>query len=128
MKLNNKRTLTTIAMIAAFAAVGVASSAKVFNENNVADTAVKPGRCLLVVDGTKYINGRCEIEMDKGGSFQIYEKGKRGYFAYVNLTDDGAEGWWNEERTATHAHSSLGTLTRNGACWENDRAKVCAWR
>ena len=128
MKLKKRRIATTFALIAAFAAVGVGTSARVVNESNLVDSAVKPGRCLLVVDGTKYINGRCDIEMDKGGSFQIYEKGKRGYFAYVNLTDDGAEGWWNEERTANHAHSSLGTLSRNGACWENERAKVCAWR
>lgn len=89
---------------------------------------LKPGRCLLVVDGKSYITGACRIEIDNGGSFQIYDLKKQGYFAYVNVSGNTAEGYWNEARGANHAHSPLGTLTRDGACWKNDRAKVCAWR
>ena len=89
---------------------------------------LKPGRCRLVVDGKTYITGACRIEIENGGSFQIYDLKKFGYFAYVNVSGNTAEGYWNEERGANHAHSPLGTLTRDGACWKNDRAKICAWR
>ncbi|KXK00939.1 MAG: hypothetical protein UZ17_ACD001001993 [Acidobacteria bacterium OLB17] len=93
--------------------------------------AAKPGRCLLVIDGKTYISGRCDIEMynDGTGSFQITERRKRGaYFAQVLIDNGEALGYWNEERAATHAHASLGALTRDGACWKNDRARVCAWK
>ena len=88
----------------------------------------KPGRCLLEVDGKKYISGSCRVDLAKGGSFHVYDLKKHGYFAYVNVNGNSAEGYWNEDPMATHAQSPLGTLTRNGACWQNDRAKVCAWR
>ncbi|MEP6947258.1 MAG: hypothetical protein ABJA02_15165 [Acidobacteriota bacterium] len=88
----------------------------------------KPGRCLLEVDGKKYISGGCRIELEKGGSFQIYDLKKHGYFAYVDVNGNTAEGYWNEDPMATHAQSPLGTLMRDGACWQNERAKVCAWR
>lgn len=91
-------------------------------------TPEKPGRCLLVVKGKTYISGSCKIEMDTDGSFRIYEKRTPGYFAYVNMSDDGAEGFWNGSRSSTHAHDPLGTLTRKGACWSNATAKVCAWQ
>ena len=91
----------------------------------------KPGRCLLEVDGVKYISGRCNITfIEKGtGSFEIEEIRKGGfYFAQVLIDSDGARGYWNGERAATHAHNSLGVLERDGACWTNDRARICAWR
>ena len=88
----------------------------------------KPGRCLLQVDGKKYISGACRIDLQKGGSFQLYDLKKHGYFAYVDVDGNTAEGYWNEDPMATHAQSPLGTLTREGACWQNERAKVCAWR
>lgn len=84
----------------------------------------KPAQCKLTVNGRTYINGPCEFTPTGGGSFEI-QKGD--YFAYVNLNEDGtAEGWWNEEPGANHAHTSLGRLTRNDACWTNRRVIVCA--
>jgi len=94
------------------------------------------GRCLLEVNSKKYINGPCDIVVfDKDGSFMIGTDEKRGYFAYVNLDDSPkagapqtADGFWNEEPGVTRADSRLGTLTRDGACWSNQTAKVCVWR
>lgn len=88
-----------------------------------------PGKCLLVVDGRTYLNGPCPISVDADGSFSIGTGPKPSFFAYVNVDPNGVGvGSWNEERGATHAHSSLGDLKRNGACWANAKAIVCAWR
>lgn len=53
---------------------------------------------------------------------------KKQYFAYVNVFDDGVYGFWNETKDAGHAHSSLGKLSRDDACWVNDIARICAWK
>ncbi len=88
-----------------------------------------PGKCLLVVDGKTYLNGPCPIDLSKDGSFSIGTGPRATYFAYVNVDRPGfATGSWNEERGASHAHSDLGRLRRNDACWVNERAIVCAWR
>jgi len=86
------------------------------------------GKCLLEVNGHAYIKGPCDIDVDKGGSFDIGTAAQTTYFAHVDVDGQTAEGLWNEEPGATHAHTPLGTLTRDGACWSNQTAKVCAWR
>lgn len=90
--------------------------------------SAKRGKCLLEVSGKKYITGACKIEMDKDGSFRIYDLKKRGYFAYVNIFENETLGYWNGIEKGSHAHDGLGELTRDGACWKNEKAKVCAWR
>jgi hypothetical protein len=87
--------------------------------------------CLLEVRGKRYIDGQCEFTVttlpnEPARSFQIL---KGNYFAQVNVETPGkANGYWNEDPRATHAHSNLGVLTQRGACWTNDAAKVCAWK
>jgi hypothetical protein len=101
---------------------------------SVAIAAQRPALCKLVVKGNAYINGRCNFEdFGDGGSFAIGVLGdnqkipKGGfYFAYVDVHGNTAEGKWNEDRSALHADTPLGTLTRKGACWENDIAQICA--
>ena len=85
--------------------------------------ASRPASCTLVVKGKTYINGPCEFDADKDGSFRISAKD---YFAYVNVTGKTAEASWNADPKATHAHAPLGVLTRKGACWENADARICA--
>lgn len=86
------------------------------------------GRCLLEVNGKKYISGACRIEMDKDGSFRVFDLKKVGYFAYVTMAEVGANGYWNGAEKGSKAHDPLGDLTKDGACWKNNDAKVCAWR
>lgn len=88
-------------------------------------------KCLLEVSGEKYIDGRCPVFMDPDGSFQISasENEPLTYFATVTITgQDVGNGFWNQERGASHAHTPLGVLHRRGACWENATSKVCAER
>lgn len=84
--------------------------------------------CRLIVDGQSYIDGRCRFTpQGSDGSFQIMA-GNGQYFAQVLITEPGkAAGYWNEDPYANHAHSNLGDLTRQDACWVNERASVCAW-
>ena len=96
-------------------------------------------RCLLEIDGKTYIDGPCSFTPAAGGSFGIGStrtaEGRWGpipeYYASVMLERPGvATAAWNEERFAEHAHSNLGTLRRSEtdkACWENERARICAW-
>ena len=50
------------------------------------------------------------------------------YFAYLYVEKDrNGTGHWNEEPGAGHAHTPLGPLTRDGACWKSDTVKLCAW-
>lgn len=84
-------------------------------------------RCRLQVRGVMRIDGPCRLRVDRDGSFQIAAL-DGGYFAQVLLTGDEAYGYWNEAPDATHAHAALGALRREGACWKNRDAEVCAWR
>jgi hypothetical protein len=94
--------------------------------------AALTGRCVLEVDRKSYLDGPCNIEMGPDGSFSIGagEQSRSEFFAYVNLAPAAAKatGYWNGPEAASHAHDSLGALSRNGACWVNSRARVCAWR
>ena len=89
------------------------------------------GRCLLEVGGRKYIDGRCPINMSPDGSFTIgaAESVPLTFFAAVRITGKKlAEGHWNEEEGANHAHTPLGALRFDRGCWQNETAKVCAWK
>lgn len=99
---------------------------------NLPDTAVsadfrgKKGRCRLTVNGSSYINGTCWVRLESDGSFQVMSL-NGAYFAQLSRSPEGASGFWNETSGSTHAQSELGLMTRNGACWVNDTAEICAW-
>lgn len=94
--------------------------------------SAKTGGCTLQVDGRTYLDGPCNVDLDADGSFSIGTRDARTrsrHFAMVNRdTASGtAEGYWNgTDPRSTHAHSPLGALRREGACWVNERARVCA--
>jgi hypothetical protein len=90
--------------------------------------AARPADCLLIIDAVEYINGRCDFQaIDDDGSFQIM--GLNGqFFAQVLIYRKGrGEGWWNGAPYVSRAHSPLGDLRREDACWVNPRVSVCAW-
>src|SRR5262245_23103440 len=107
------RTVARISCLAVFAVFSTSASTKTAN-------------CLLEIDGVRYIEGWCEFTALGGGSFTILGGY---YFASVTVTSPGvADGYWNEEPGANHAHSPLGKLRSQGACWTNARVKACAWK
>jgi hypothetical protein len=91
-------------------------------------------RCLLQakVAGyedkpTAYIEGPCHwTPLPDDGGFKISNVV---FFAEVRISGDGhAEGWWNEDPWDKQPKAKLGALHRDGACWANEDARVCAWR
>ena len=92
----------------------------------------EPRRCLLVVDGKTLVRGDCMVFPMGGGSFTLNtaRPGKRvGHFAVVDVTGrDVGTASWNAQAGDLHAWDPLGRVVRNGACWTNSRARVCAWK
>lgn len=86
----------------------------------------------MQVAGRIYLNSVCNVEIQRDGSFSIGigETARSKYFAIVDV-DAGsgtARGFWNGDEASSHAHEELGRLTNNGACWKNERARICAFR
>lgn len=86
----------------------------------------KKGRCLLKISGKKFIEGQCWVRLETGGSFQITSLNES-YIAQLLRTDGEAIGYWNETAGSTHAHATLGVMSRSGACWKSGKAEICAW-
>ena len=104
------------------------------------------GRCLLQVEGTTYISGRCAYHIRRGGSFEAHgprqtyagihypepalhaDEVSTDWFVQVDVEGRSAQAFMNEHLSATHAHRWVGPLTRQGACWINARTRICLWR
>ncbi len=93
----------------------------------------RPADCIFLANGRLIMDGPCDFQPEvlintnePKGSFRISTKL---YFATVQLTEPKiANGNWNEEPGATHAHTPLGQLSRIGACWQNQTAAICVWK
>ena len=88
------------------------------------------GECYLRVDSRTYLNRRCNVILRADGSFSIGagEHSRSPFFAYVSMADGKAYASWNRVPNSNHTDASLGTVARQGGCWVNSRAKVCAWQ
>lgn len=115
----------------------------------------KTAKCFLTVNGLTYINGVCSFEFQQDqwsndGSF-YYSDMKQltrcknssqkpgqcsvaetvivrdGIFGQLQITSPG-KGilYWNQG-VALQAGQGF-TVARNGACWENSRVKLCAYK
>lgn len=87
----------------------------------------RPVECELTIAGHTYIKDICDFRDigDGDGSFVITSE--NGFFAYANKVGDQMRGSWNGIHKDSHAHDDLGMLNREGACWVNETARVCAW-
>ena len=84
-------------------------------------------KCLLSVDGKIYLNAICNVDISATGTG---ESSREKHFAVVNVgpVKGRAVGYWNGVLGEDRAHDSLGVLFRKGACWSNERARICAVR
>ncbi len=90
---------------------------------NAAVAAQRHALCKFVVEGKTYISGRCDFDVDPDGSFRISDNA---HTVYVDVDGNTADATWNKDPKSFHADSPLGTLARNGACWENAMTQICA--
>jgi hypothetical protein len=95
------------------------------------ETTTWARRCIIEVEGTAYLDDSCLYSRFKDGSvFSIggatRENGSA-LTAYIEVEGDTGEGSWNSAIGESHAHTSLGSLTKVGSCWMNDHAKVCVY-
>ena len=120
--------MNKIAAIKASAAL-LSVAALTFPAPGQAQGERRVSRCELTVEGRTYIRGPCTYAPNgTDGSFVITEIARRPYFAYLLVDGEAAYGHWNETRGAERAHTDLGRMWRRGACWQNRRARICAWQ
>lgn len=108
------------ALFCAFSGLGLATSA--------VPAAAEPASCVLEVEGQPYIKGPCSFELlsSDDGSFKIMSTSSD-YFAYVYVKGENrATAHWNETAGVNRAHTPLGTLQRDEACWVSDTVRICA--
>src|SRR5438105_4125095 len=86
--------------------------------------------CLVEVDGTVEMAGpgKCQFWSHPGGSFDLTVTYDVPLFARVEIDRRGAAIGSFGEAGPKPSRKQLGTMHRNGACWENARAKICAWK
>ena len=104
-------------------------------ETAIAKEGRKVRKCLMEVDGKTYINGPCNFARhEEGGGFAIEGLNNRqidrGIWPWsASVSAEG--GFWNNDGgyPASHQHDTFGgPMWREGACWVNARARVCAWK
>ena len=124
---------------------GALTLGQIFNKADA-----KAAKCLLIVDGVTYINGYCEFEFGGGdGSFSFDDKKlrtncrgydpngpcvgyntkvtRKGTFGTLEIISPGrGKIYWNYG-SSRKAHALIKDVYRDGACWSNSRAKLCAW-
>ena len=108
------------ALFGAFSGLGLATSA--------VPASAEPASCVLEVEGQSYIDGPCSFELLSSGDGSFKIMGNSGdFFAYVYVEGEGAAtAHWNEIAGVNRAHTPLGSLQRNGACWVSDTVRICA--
>ena len=90
------------------------------------ELTIASGNCLLEVRGRRYLSGSCEMEFTRD-SFLVRSSGRRTHVAVVAFERGDVLGFWNGEEALGTAHLELGEMTREGRCWVNQIARVCAW-
>ncbi|MDB5225020.1 MAG: hypothetical protein JWO43_642, partial [Candidatus Adlerbacteria bacterium] len=91
-------------------------------------SASQTDTCMLTVDNQNYPISPCNETRNLGGKIQSIDFGATGskYYVYLSAGSDGVwGGYWNGPQAASHANDNLGTLTKVGNCYQNDRVKLC---
>lgn len=89
------------------------------------------GDCSITVDAITYLNRKKTCSIEKSDDTTTVNTGDSNipaYFAYI--TDNGNSSYtinWNSKEKWNHAEEDLGSdFGREGNCWINRRARVCA--
>lgn len=86
--------------------------------------------CTVSVENTLNFTGMCNVKIDgevtRVFPFTIgtvYYNEFEFFFYFIEGEETLA--FWNEEPFANHAHTTLGTVTNDGACWRNTTFQLC---
>ncbi len=93
--------------------------------------------CFVEIDGKAYLDGPCRLMKNAfygpgGLALANLMSNTKLYVIEVRRQEGDpdaiAKGFWNGRSGLTRVATPLGDLTANGACWENERARLCAWK
>ena len=102
-------------------------------EDRMATEEIRTSECMLRIDGVIYDANPCNLdEVDEGViRFGHFDEDKaEGFWAYlIERERGGFDAYWNEEYGASHAHTSLGVLTKSefssADCYSRDKTVLC---
>src|SRR3954454_20999644 len=86
--------------------------------------------CLLEVDSKRYLEGLCTVTEDGAGSWLIVRDRLSGPAATVQgnpILNGRGDAVWTGPSGDGRLSEALGSVRREGSCWVNTRARICAW-
>jgi hypothetical protein len=86
--------------------------------------------CLLEVDSKRYLDGLCTVTEDGSGSWLIVRDRLSGQAATVKVNpilSGRGDAVWAGPSGDGRLSEALGSVRREGSCWVNTRARICAW-
>lgn len=82
--------------------------------------------CSLQVNGALVFNGPCQIDGAAPGGPFLAKTADGKYAVWIKQKSKGvSELLWNDTASSEQVETSLGTVVRLGACWANDKSKLC---
>ncbi len=98
-----------------------------------ANTSVSPywkqtkATCTISVSSKTYLASKCIYRVYSDGSISIDGRKKLDYFVQLDAPEGKfRRAFWNgPDIRATHAHSYLGDVKKQGNCWVNEQAQIC---
>ena len=81
--------------------------------------------CLVELDGRQLINSECSFSSTRDGGVQLQTVGTD---AWVDLGPAGALARVKSLNNKTSDVEQIGKMQKSGACWQNYRARICAWK
>lgn len=86
------------------------------------------GSCLVEVQGQRYLDGSCDIRRSDRGFIVAKPGGGQAAAVHIDPFDSNrGHAGWNGRMGDRPDGQGLGPMRREGSCWVNDKAKVCAW-
>ncbi len=86
--------------------------------------------CLIEVDSKRYLDGPCTVTEDGAGSWLIVRDRLVGQAATVKIDpiiSNRGDAAWNGPSGDGRLSEALGRVRREGSCWTNAKARICAW-
>ena len=86
--------------------------------------------CLIEVDSQRYLDGLCTVTEDGAGSWLIVRDRLSGQAATVKVNpilSGRGDAAWTGPSGDGRLSEALGPVRREGSCWVNTRARICAW-